>query len=118
VEIKNEAEISLIMELYYIVTRALICQLRNPMDVFFKIIQAVFTAVIVFLVFGDVVINAPRLAQLKSTTKQSASCKTSGESSSSSSPPTLSEASRAPYLLFQMKDPFSCVNVSAKATRP
>ena len=32
--------------------RTLLCVLRNPMDVFFKLLQAVFTAVIVVVVFG------------------------------------------------------------------
>jgi hypothetical protein len=51
---KKEADISIFREFYLILYRALICQIRNPMDVFFKTVQSVFTAVIVLLVFGSV----------------------------------------------------------------
>jgi len=52
--IQNRGDVSLFFELYIIIYRAFLCQIRNPMDVFFKIIQSVFTAVIVLLVFGEV----------------------------------------------------------------
>ena len=74
-EIKREQEITLFYELYLILFRALLCQVRNPMDVLFKLVQAVFTAVIVFLVFGEVISRLPRLAQPSSTSRISAGCR-------------------------------------------
>lgn len=63
-QIQSRGEISLFYEIYLITYRALLCQIRNPMDVFFKLIQAVFTALIVLLVFGDVSIYQCRLEKL------------------------------------------------------
>ena len=47
-------EVSLLMEMWLIFRRALTCQLRNPMDVTLKVVQSIFTAAIVIIVFGNV----------------------------------------------------------------
>lgn len=54
VEIQSRGGISLFYEIYLITYRAFLCQIRNPMDVFFKLVQSVFTALIVIVVFGNV----------------------------------------------------------------
>jgi hypothetical protein len=54
--IQKGREISIFYEMMVILQRAFICQIRNPMDVFFKLIQSIFTALIVLLVFGDVLL--------------------------------------------------------------
>ena len=48
------ADVSVFTELWLIFHRALLCQLRNPMDVMLKTVQSIFTAIIVIVVFGKV----------------------------------------------------------------
>lgn len=105
------------MEFYYILYRALLCQLRNPMDVFFKVVQSVFTAVIVFLVFGNVSFNQLRSDQQKLMIKPWGNFKTFEESSFSSLHPMLSVACKALFPLFLANDLSSSENVSAKVTK-
>lgn len=61
VEPEKTRNTSFFYEFYLIFYRSLICQIRNPMDVLLKIIQSVFTAVIVIIVFGRVSIPLYRL---------------------------------------------------------
>lgn len=115
-QIQSRGEISLFYEIYLITYRALLCQIRNPMDVFFKLVQAVFTALIVLLVFGNVSIRLFRLEQsIFWITLRS--CKTFEESSSSWSHQMLLVEYKEPLLLLPMKDQSSWENVSAKVTR-
>ena len=37
--------------------RTLLCLIRNPMDVGFKVIQSIFTALVVVIVFGQVILK-------------------------------------------------------------
>lgn len=64
VEREKSRNISFFYEFYLIFYRSLICQIRNPMDVGLKVIQSVFTALIVIVVFGQVKIYLCRLIMI------------------------------------------------------
>lgn len=53
-EKEKKRGISIFYELWLIFYRSLLCQIRNPMDLGLKAIQAIFTALIVIVVFGQV----------------------------------------------------------------
>lgn len=53
---QKKQDVSFIYETYLIMSRTLQCLLRNPMDVGFKLIQSIFTALIVVIVYGQVIL--------------------------------------------------------------
>lgn len=50
---QSRQDVSFWFETYLIMVRTLQCLIRNPMDVGFKLIQSIFTAIIVVIVYGD-----------------------------------------------------------------